>query len=622
MAKILVADDNSNVQKTVALALADLGVEVVAVNNGDAAVRKLPDTLPDLVLADIFMPVRNGYEVCEYVKKDSRFSRVPVVLLVGAFDPLDEREAQRVGADGILKKPFVPPDPLIAMVKTLLDRSLGERLVAVGAAKEAAAAQNKGGGVATAEEPPAKAETPAPEEIPAQEFHPPVDRLSFAEGEAPIAFEQLLNANSGQSAAGATGTVEPVDDEQVLTSSRDTSLGEPIFWRTEQDEGDAEEGQSEASEEENTAELPMQAWKLDDAVPGPPAESKGTLPEESDLVQPVEPPFELVREEAEQETEKGPTVAAPLSLIAQDAAAQASLTVESGKAPDLAANPIEWMASVPPPVEEEAEPVAAADWTAPPSEETEAIAPEELEAVEIAPDAKLPEPPPPALPSPSVLASGTARLPGFPSATPASLSAPRPAAHSGDEALDPHKTQPSLARASQGPDDTARLVSHQEWSDLAATLMPAMPPQSSQDKTLDEKPAPLPSPTATVSTPVSAAPSAPVSPASTPSTEDTAHSLPKQGWADLAASLESKTAQALAEKPKDAPHTRATEPPAASSQISPSNAASASNPDPALVEAVVQRVLEKMRPQVVDIITKEFLRPVVQALVHREIQKK
>src|ERR1700687_5628683 len=135
VAKILVADDNSNVQKTVALALADLGVEVIAVNNGEAAVRKLADISPDLVLADIFMPVRNGYEVCEYIKKDSRFSHVPVVLLVGAFDPLDEREAQRVGADGILKKPFFSTDPLITMVKALLERTLSERLVAVAASK-------------------------------------------------------------------------------------------------------------------------------------------------------------------------------------------------------------------------------------------------------------------------------------------------------------------------------------------------------------------------------------------------------------------------------------------------------------------------------------------------------
>src|SRR5579862_9798328 len=78
---------------------------------------------PDLVLADIFMPVRNGYEVCEFVKKDQRFSHVPVILLVGAFDPLDEKEARRVGADGVLKKPFVPPDPLIAMVISALERN-------------------------------------------------------------------------------------------------------------------------------------------------------------------------------------------------------------------------------------------------------------------------------------------------------------------------------------------------------------------------------------------------------------------------------------------------------------------------------------------------------------------
>src|SRR5882724_8323199 len=123
VAKILVADDNSNVQKTMALALADLGVEVISVNNGEAAVRKLAEISPDLVLADVFMPVRNGYEVCEFVKKDSRFAHVPVILLVGAFDPLDEKEARRVGADGVLKKPFVPPDPLIAMVMSALEKN-------------------------------------------------------------------------------------------------------------------------------------------------------------------------------------------------------------------------------------------------------------------------------------------------------------------------------------------------------------------------------------------------------------------------------------------------------------------------------------------------------------------
>ncbi len=123
MARILVADDNSNIQRMVGLALKDQGIDVVAVGNGEAAVRKISDIHPDLVLADVFMPVRNGYEVCQYVKTDPKLAHIPVILLVGAFDPLDEQEAQRVGADGVLKKPFVPPDPLISMVKSALARA-------------------------------------------------------------------------------------------------------------------------------------------------------------------------------------------------------------------------------------------------------------------------------------------------------------------------------------------------------------------------------------------------------------------------------------------------------------------------------------------------------------------
>ena len=123
MPRILVADDNTNIQKMVSLAFAERGVDVIAVGNGEAAVRRIPDANPDLILADVFMPVRNGYEVCEFVKKDTRFAHVPVILLVGAFDPLDEKEARRVGADGVLKKPFVPPDPLIAMVMSALEKN-------------------------------------------------------------------------------------------------------------------------------------------------------------------------------------------------------------------------------------------------------------------------------------------------------------------------------------------------------------------------------------------------------------------------------------------------------------------------------------------------------------------
>src|SRR5438874_10851579 len=96
VAKILVADDNSNIQKMVGLALRDQGIEVVAVGNGEAAVRKISDIRPDLVLADVFMPVRNGYEVCQYVKSDPSLAHIPVIMLVGAFDSLEVHEVRRV----------------------------------------------------------------------------------------------------------------------------------------------------------------------------------------------------------------------------------------------------------------------------------------------------------------------------------------------------------------------------------------------------------------------------------------------------------------------------------------------------------------------------------------------
>ncbi|HEY7911150.1 MAG TPA: response regulator, partial [Blastocatellia bacterium] len=67
--RILLADDSITIQKVVNRAFADEGIEVVAVSNGDHAERQLAEVNPDLVLADIFMPGKNGYELCEFIKK-------------------------------------------------------------------------------------------------------------------------------------------------------------------------------------------------------------------------------------------------------------------------------------------------------------------------------------------------------------------------------------------------------------------------------------------------------------------------------------------------------------------------------------------------------------------------
>jgi CheY-like chemotaxis protein len=118
--RLLLADDSITIQKVVNLTFADEGMEVVTVGNGDLAIEKIEDLSPDIVLADIHMPGLNGYEVCEFVKRNARFRHIPVMLLVGSFEPYDEAEARRVGADDYLTKPFQSIRQLVSKVGSLL----------------------------------------------------------------------------------------------------------------------------------------------------------------------------------------------------------------------------------------------------------------------------------------------------------------------------------------------------------------------------------------------------------------------------------------------------------------------------------------------------------------------
>ena len=104
--KLLLADDSITIQKVVDLTFADEGVNVLCVNNGKDAIDRIEDFGPDVVLADVFMPQVNGYEVCEFIKQNEKLKHIPVMLLVGSFEPFDEAEARRVGADDTLTKPF------------------------------------------------------------------------------------------------------------------------------------------------------------------------------------------------------------------------------------------------------------------------------------------------------------------------------------------------------------------------------------------------------------------------------------------------------------------------------------------------------------------------------------
>jgi CheY-like chemotaxis protein len=105
---ILLADDSSTIQRLIERTFENTEFEVTAVSNGDAAVQAIPSLRPSAVLADIHMPGKNGYEVCEFVKSDPSLSSTPVILLVGAFEVFDEAEATRVGAERRVTKPFEP----------------------------------------------------------------------------------------------------------------------------------------------------------------------------------------------------------------------------------------------------------------------------------------------------------------------------------------------------------------------------------------------------------------------------------------------------------------------------------------------------------------------------------
>lgn len=120
--RILLADDSITIQKVVELTFSDGDYEVTAVNNGNKAIQKLSDMRPDIILSDIIMPEKNGYEVCEYVKSHPEFRTIPVILLTGTFEPFDPDRADKAGCDAVVTKPF-ESQSLIHKVEELIEHA-------------------------------------------------------------------------------------------------------------------------------------------------------------------------------------------------------------------------------------------------------------------------------------------------------------------------------------------------------------------------------------------------------------------------------------------------------------------------------------------------------------------
>jgi CheY-like chemotaxis protein len=119
---LLLADDSVTTQRLIELTFADQDISVVAFSDGDHAIASLSRTPPDIVLADIGMPGRSGYDVARYIKQTPELSHIPVLLVTGAFEPVDQERVREIGCDGVLTKPF-EPQLVISRVKELLTKA-------------------------------------------------------------------------------------------------------------------------------------------------------------------------------------------------------------------------------------------------------------------------------------------------------------------------------------------------------------------------------------------------------------------------------------------------------------------------------------------------------------------
>ncbi|HZE27010.1 MAG TPA: response regulator [Terriglobales bacterium] len=115
--KILLADDSVTAQNMGRKILTDAGYEVITVNNGSAALKKIAEHKPDLIVLDVYMPGYSGLEVCQRTKENKETSRIPILLTVGKLEPFKPEEARRAHADAFVVKPFEASELLAAVTK-------------------------------------------------------------------------------------------------------------------------------------------------------------------------------------------------------------------------------------------------------------------------------------------------------------------------------------------------------------------------------------------------------------------------------------------------------------------------------------------------------------------------
>lgn len=120
MAKILVADDDSEVREFIKFTLKKEGHEIITASDGRETLKKIYEYKPDLVVLDVMMPIMDGYHICKVIREDPKYAPVPKVIIATARkDELDKKLSGIAGADAFISKPF-KPEELVSEIKKVL----------------------------------------------------------------------------------------------------------------------------------------------------------------------------------------------------------------------------------------------------------------------------------------------------------------------------------------------------------------------------------------------------------------------------------------------------------------------------------------------------------------------
>ena len=119
--KVMVIDDSNTIRKSAEIFLVQAGYQVVLAEDGFDALAKIADHQPDVIFCDILMPRLDGYQTCALIKKNSRFSGTPVIMLSSKDGLFDRARGRMVGSDEYLTKPFTK-DSLLKTVAAHMAR--------------------------------------------------------------------------------------------------------------------------------------------------------------------------------------------------------------------------------------------------------------------------------------------------------------------------------------------------------------------------------------------------------------------------------------------------------------------------------------------------------------------